>query len=107
MAMTYNLAAAFLVLLLGLTAALAYWLGGNIRIRGGAGFETLVRCKDGHVFRTVWIPGISFKSIRLGLVRYQYCPVGRHWTLVTPVDPGELTPAERLQARENDDGGVP
>ena len=55
----------------------------------------------------VWIPLVSFKAIRLGAVRYQYCPVGRHWTIVTPVDPGDLSPEERLEARRNADSGVP
>jgi hypothetical protein len=95
-----------LALLLGLAVAVAYHLG-KVRFRGGDGFKTVVRCREGHVFRTVWIPLISFKAVRLGAARYPYCPVGRHWTLVTPVDPGDLTPTERLQARQNADSGVP
>jgi len=51
----------------------------------GLGGRTLVRCRSGHLFRTVWVPGISIKSIRLGWYRFQFCPVGRHWTLVSPV----------------------
>ena len=51
----------------------------------GLGGRTLVRCRSGHLFRTVWVPGISIKSIRLGWYRAQFCPVGRHWTLVSPV----------------------
>jgi hypothetical protein len=45
-----------------------------------------VRCRRGHVFTTVWIEGGSLKAVRLGpLTRYQYCPVGRHWTIVHPI----------------------
>jgi len=51
----------------------------------GLGGRTLVRCRSGHLFRTIWIPGVSIKSIRLGWFRAQYCPVGRHWSVVTPV----------------------
>lgn len=58
-----------------------------MRRRGysGMGGRQLVRCRRGHVFRTIWIPGVSIKSLRLGWWRAQYCPVGRHWTLVSPV----------------------
>ncbi|MDH2903242.1 MAG: hypothetical protein PXZ08_04730 [Actinomycetota bacterium] len=51
----------------------------------GLGGRTLVRCFEGHLFRTLWIPGVSLKSIRLGWYRFQFCPVGRHWTMVKPV----------------------
>ena len=44
-----------------------------------------VRCRDGHEFTTTWIPGVSFTSLRLGPWRVQRCPVGRHWSIVTPV----------------------
>jgi len=52
------------------------------------GADTLVRCRDGHLFRTTWVPGVSFNAIRLGPVRFQFCPVGRHWTFVTLVPGG-------------------
>jgi hypothetical protein len=51
----------------------------------GMGGRTMVRCRSGHLFRTIWIPGLSLKSIRLGWYRVQFCPVGRHWTTVSPV----------------------
>jgi hypothetical protein len=28
------------------------------------GHGTVVRCQDGHLFTTVWTPGVSFKSVR-------------------------------------------
>ena len=40
------------------------------------GTRTVVRCRQGHLFTTVWIPGASLKSLRLGWWRWQYCPVG-------------------------------
>ncbi|MBW4030153.1 MAG: hypothetical protein HIU57_05675 [Acidobacteria bacterium] len=49
------------------------------------GARQLVRCSSGHVFRTIWIPGVSLKALRLGWWRVQYCPVGHHWTLVSPI----------------------
>jgi hypothetical protein len=66
-----------------------------------------VRCRDGHLFTTVWMPGASFKAIRLGSIRYQHCPVGQHWTFVTPVPDDELTDAERHLASLYRDGPVP
>jgi hypothetical protein len=54
-----------------------------MRRRGYAvGLKTVVRCRDGHMFTTIWIPGVSLKAVRLGIVRLQYCPVGRHITSV-------------------------
>ncbi len=50
-------------------------------------FDRAVRCSDGHLFTTIWIPGGSLKAVRLGNRRYQRCPVGRHWTSVTRLDP--------------------
>jgi hypothetical protein len=40
----------------------------------------------------------SFKAIRFGPVRVQYCPVGDHVTAVRLVRDEDLTPAERLAA---------
>lgn len=49
-------------------------------------FDTPVRCSAGHLFTTIWVPLGSLKAVRLGWKRYQYCPVGRHWAMVTPLD---------------------
>jgi hypothetical protein len=64
--------------------------------------DTVVRCRAGHLFTTFWIPGGSLKALRLGPWRLQHCPVGRHWTLVTPVAISELTLSEREIARRHD-----
>ncbi len=69
--------------------------------------EVVVRCRSGHLFTTIWIPGASFKAIRLGVLRFQHCPVGRHWSLVAPVNPDDLTDAERRAAAANRDARVP
>jgi hypothetical protein len=50
-------------------------------------YDRPVRCRDGHLFTTIWIPLASLKAVRLGDRRFQRCPVGRHWTTVTPLDP--------------------
>jgi hypothetical protein len=71
------------------------------------GRDVIVRCRDGHLFMTTWIPMVSFKAIRLGLVRYQYCPVGDHLTAVRLMRDEDLTPAERLAASRHRDNGVP
>jgi hypothetical protein len=82
------------------TAALwlrSHRLGGNV----------VVRCRRGHLFTTIWIPAASVKSLRLGWWRVQYCPVGRHWTVVTPVDDDTLSEDERRLARERHDIQIP
>jgi hypothetical protein len=66
-----------------------------------------VRCRDGHVFSTVWIPGASVKALRLGPWRAQWCPVGRHFTLVTLLKDADLTEAERSSAAGHHDIAVP
>lgn len=71
------------------------------------GGNVTVRCRDGHLFTTIWIPAGSLKSLRLGWWRVQRCPVGRHWSLVTPVDPDTLTEAERRFASEHRDVRIP
>ncbi len=71
------------------------------------GGRTIVRCRQGHVFTTVWVPGASLTSIRLGWARFQHCPVGDHWSLVTPVRDDELTPDERAMAARYHDSPIP
>ena len=72
----------------------------------GAG-AVIVRCNQGHLFTTMWVPLASFKAIRLGVVRLQRCPVGNHLALVTQVRPGDLTAEERLIAEQNRDLPIP
>jgi hypothetical protein len=69
--------------------------------------EVVVRCRDGHLFTTIWVPLMSFKAIRLGWIRLQYCPVGEHWTFVTPVPDSNLTNRERRVADRYHDGPIP
>jgi hypothetical protein len=79
-----------------------------MRVRGyPIGGKLIVRCRRGHLFTTLWIPGASFKALRLGWVRFQWCPVGRHWSLVTPVKDSELTAAEKDRARSEHDLRLP
>ena len=80
---------------------------GRRRGYSGMGGETIVRCSRGHLFTTLWVPGVSLKSVRLGLTRFQHCPVGRHWTLVTPVKDADLTDEERRIAAEHRDVRLP
>jgi hypothetical protein len=71
------------------------------------GLKTVVRCRDGHLFTTIWIPGASFKAVRLGAMRLQYCPVGRHFTAVRPVKEAELTEEMRQEAALHQDARIP
>ena len=76
---------------------LGYNMGGNV----------VVRCRKGHLFTTIWIPGVSLKAVRLGWARFQRCPVGKHWSLVTPVRKSDLTDEERRVAAESRDVRIP
>ena len=77
-----------------LVSALAFNVLGTIvaRQRGyRVGGNTVVRCRRGHLFTTIWIPGASLKSVRLGWWRVQRCPVGNHWSIVVPVKESSLS----------------
>ena len=68
--------------------------------------EVIVRCRQGHLFTTLWMPLGSLKAVRLGGTRYQRCPVGRHWSIVVPVDEAALSPGELQSARSHRDAPV-
>jgi hypothetical protein len=72
---------------------IAMWLRGY-----PIGGKLVVRCRQGHLFRTLWIPGVSVKALRLGWWRIQRCPVGGHWSIVTPVKESELSRREQRMA---------
>ncbi len=74
-----------------------YRFGGNV----------VVRCRDGHLFTTIWIPGGSLKALRFGWWRFQRCPVGRHWTFVTPVSRASLSAGELADATAAKDIRIP
>jgi hypothetical protein len=82
--------------------AVALWLRS-----GKLGGNIVVRCRDGHLFTTIWIPAVSIKALRLGPWRVQRCPVGHHWTIVTPVKEAALTAEQFVAAREHHDLRVP
>ncbi len=86
---------------IGLEAA-AMWLRGYTRPG-----NVVVRCRDGHLFTTIWIPGGSLKALRFGPWRVQHCPVGRHWSIVTLVRKTSLTPEEQRIAAQSHDIRLP
>jgi hypothetical protein len=94
-------------LLIGLIAT--YVLGTLAARRRGynLGRNVIVRCRRGHLFTTVWVPGMTLKSLKLGWWRLQWCPVGRHVSLVHPVKVSELNDEERRFAEEHRDVRLP
>jgi hypothetical protein len=90
------------LLALALVEPLLLWVRGY-----PLGGRMIVRCRRGHLFTTLWIPSVSVKALRLGWLRFQRCPVGHHWSLVTPVRDSELTDAERSAARARRDIFLP
>lgn len=94
----------------GLGLALALILGVTVagRLLGyGFGRNTVVRCRKGHLFTTVWIPGVKLKAVDLLVARFQRCPVGPHWSLVTPVRAATLTEEELAAATARHDVRIP
>ena len=99
-----------LIPLIPIIAVIALLIAGTVAARRRGykiGGDVIVRCRDGHLFTTIWIPGASFKAIRLGLVRLQYCPVGHHLTFVVPVRDEDLTAEERRIAAAHHDARLP
>jgi hypothetical protein len=90
----------------GLTSLLIEALATKARA-GRFGGRLIVRCHDGHLFTTLWIPGASVKSIRFAWWRLQRCPVGHHWSIVTPVNQAKLSPWRARAARRHHDVPVP
>jgi hypothetical protein len=84
-----------------LATVVARWRGYRI------GANTVVRCRQGHLFTTIWIPGVSVKSIRLGWWRFQRCPVGNHWSIVSPIREADLAENEKHLAAEQRDSRLP
>jgi hypothetical protein len=90
--------------------AAATAVGGTLiarRLGYNLGTNTVVRCRQGHLFTTVWIPGVKLKEIDLVVARVQRCPVGKHWSLVVPVRDVDLTDEEIRFAREHHDIRIP
>ncbi len=79
-----------------------------MRLRGyRIGRNVVVRCQKGHFFTTIWIPGASLKSLRFGWWRFQRCPVGHHWSIVTPVRESDLSEEQTRVARDHKDIPIP
>ena len=72
------------------------------------GGDTIVRCSKGHLFTTKWIPGGSFRAVRLGAKkRYQRCPVCEKWAIIVPVKDEDLTDTDRQEAAQHRTGKLP
>ena len=77
------------------------------RLGYNLGTNTLVRCRQGHVFTTIWIPGVKLKEIDLVIARIQRCPIGNHWSLVVPVRAADLSEEDREFAQAHHDIKIP
>jgi hypothetical protein len=77
------------------------------RLGYNLGTNTIVRCRQGHLFATIWIPGVKLKEVDLVVARIQRCPVGKHWSLVVPVRDVSLTEEERQFALAHHDIRIP
>jgi hypothetical protein len=77
------------------------------RLGYNLGVNTVVRCRQGHLFSTIWIPGVKLKELDLVVARVQRCPVGQHWSLVVPVRNTDITEEERQFALAHHDVRIP
>jgi len=77
------------------------------RLGYNLGTSTIVRCRQGHMYSTVWLPGVKFKELDLAVARVQRCPVGQHWSLAVPVRDVSLTEEERQYALAHHDIKIP
>jgi hypothetical protein len=90
--------------------AIAVWVAEVVAMRARGyrmGRNVVVRCQRGHLFTTIWLPAASLKSIRLVWWRVQRCPVGHHWSVVTPVREADLSARDRRIAGRTRDVPVP
>jgi hypothetical protein len=88
-------------------AATATFTATARRLGYGFGGKAPVRCRRGHLFTTLWIPGVNLKALDLGAARIQWCPVGGHWSLVTPLRTADLSADERRSAAAHHDLRIP
>ncbi len=70
-------------------------------------FDCPVRCSAGHLYTTIWVPMASVKAVRLGWQRWQRCPVGHHWALVSMLDADSATADELAAAARVHDVRIP
>ena len=89
------------------TAAYAVGTIAARRLGYSFGLNVVVKCRSGHVFTTIWIPGGSVKSLRLGFWRLQWCPVGRHVALVHPLKDAAVSDEVRQLADARHDVRIP
>lgn len=71
------------------------------------GGRVVVRCRSGHLYTTTWLPLGSLKALRFGWWRFQRCPVGPHWSFVSPVRRADLAPGELELAEGRRDLAIP
>lgn len=69
--------------------------------------RTIVRCSQGALYSTIWLPLGSLKAIRLGSTRVQRCPVHHKWERVRKVDSASLTSEELASAMATRDNAIP
>jgi hypothetical protein len=69
-------------------------------------WNAIVRCKQGHLYRTTWWDWGSFKAVRWFNRRFQWCPVDRHWVWVTYTKPEDLSAGDLAVANAHRDSGI-
>lgn len=70
-------------------------------------YDRVVKCSEGHLYTTMWVPMVSLKALRFGQQRFQYCPIDKHWSWVERVDEAKLPTEELKEAMAHHDINIP
>jgi hypothetical protein len=93
------------LIILVVAAVLAFGAGAIIarrKTRAHLG-RTAARCRQGHLFTTIWGVKGAHRVTDFGWMRLQRCPVDGRLTLVYPVDESTLTREEKKLAKQVQD----
>jgi hypothetical protein len=98
------------LIIIVVAALLAFAVGAMVASRKGfkRDGEVVARCRQGHLFTTVWVGRFSWRQLDLGFAKIQRCPVDGRLTVVRPADVSALTPEQKRAAkRVRDDAPHP
>ncbi len=71
------------------------------------GYWRVMRCKQGHLFETPFLPLVSLKAVKLPQGRFQRCPVDGRWGICELQFTADLSEDELEQARQHRTSPLP
>jgi hypothetical protein len=93
------------LIIIVVAAFVAFAGGAVVAARKGYknGGEVVARCRQGHLFMTVWVDRFSWHRLDVGFAKIQRCPVGDHLTVVRPVETSALSAEDKKSAKQTRD----